>query len=222
MDQGYFFMKIKIGQPGTQEEMLNKDKARLSAIHKAIGHVRTSYTANGKLPYYFDANGQYEKKETLLNYNYMPSKQEWIDNHWGAAYADMPATPLWEFGYGLSYTTFEYKNLKVSPAVSKAGGEVTVSCDVMNSGNRKGSEVAQLYIRDEISSVTRPVRELKGFEKVTLEPGEKKMVTFTLNREHLAFYNRSMEFVTKPGIFQVMVGSSSDDIRLKGQFEIAE
>ncbi|MDD4193132.1 MAG: glycoside hydrolase family 3 C-terminal domain-containing protein, partial [Mangrovibacterium sp.] len=95
------------------------------------------YNPSGKLPVTVPRHSG----QLPVYYNYMPSKQEWIDNHWGAAYADMPATPLWEFGYGLSYITFEYKNLKVSPAVSKAGGEVTVSCDVMNSGNRKGSEV---------------------------------------------------------------------------------
>ncbi len=174
------------------------------------------YNPSGKLPVTVPRHSG----QLPVYYNYMPSKQEWTDHHWGAAYADMPASPLWEFGYGLSYTTFGYSNLKISPAAPQSGGEVTVSCDVMNSGNRKGSEVAQLYIRDELSSVTRPVRELKGFEKVTLEPGEKKMVTFTLNSDLLAFYNRSMEFVTEPGIFQVMVGSSSDDIRLRGEFEI--
>lgn len=155
-------------------------------------------------------------------YNYMPSKQEWIDNHWGAAYVDMPATPLWEFGYGLSYTTYGYSNLKITPAETGTDGEIKVSCEVQNTGKMKGSEVVQLYIRDEISSVTRPVKELKGFEKIKLEPGEKKTVEFTLTHEQLAFYNRNMDFVVEPGIFNVMVGSSSENIRLKGEFEIKD
>lgn len=155
-------------------------------------------------------------------YNYMPSKQEWIDNHWGAAYADMPAKPLWEFGYGLSYTTYDYSNLKITPDRTGPYGEVIISCDVMNSGKVKGKEVVQLYIRDVKTTITRPVKELKGFDKVILEPGEKKTVEFVLNHESLGYYNRHMDFVVEPGTFEVMIGSSSQDIRLDGEFEIAD
>ncbi len=155
-------------------------------------------------------------------YNYMPSKQWWIDNHWGAAYADMPATPLWEFGYGLSYTQYEYSNLKITPKVTGAYGEVTVNVDVRNTGSIKGTEVVQLYIRDLIASITRPVKELKGFEKVMLEPGEIKTVELKLNHESLGFYNRVMEFVVEPGTFEVMVGSSFNDIRQRGEFEVKD
>ena len=153
-------------------------------------------------------------------YNYMPDKEEWINHGWGKAYADMPATPLWEFGFGLSYTKFEYSNLQINPGITGDYGEVTVKATVRNAGDRKGSEVVQLYIRDLIASVTVPVKELKGFEKIMLEPGEQKTVEFRLNHDDLAFYNKSMELVVEPGTFAVMVGSSSEDIRLKGKFEV--
>jgi beta-glucosidase len=153
-------------------------------------------------------------------YNYMPDKEEWINNGWGKAYADMPATPLWEFGFGLSYTKFEYSNLKVNPNETGEYGEVSISVDVRNTGDRKGKEVVQLYIRDLIASVTVPVKELKGFKKIMLEPGEQATVEFKLNHDDLSFYNKSMELVVEPGKFSVMVGSSSEDIRLKGEFEV--
>jgi len=174
------------------------------------------YNPSGKLPVTFPRHSG----QLPVYYNYMPSKQEWIDNHWGAAYADMPASPLWEFGFGLSYTKYEYSNLNITPPATGSYGEVKVSCEVKNTGEIKGSEVVQLYIRDEISSVTRPIKELKGFEKITLEPGEKKTVEFSLDHELLGFYNRNMEFVVEPGAFKVMIGSSSENIRLMGEFEI--
>jgi beta-glucosidase len=155
-------------------------------------------------------------------YNHMPEKSHWIENGWGKAYADMPATPLWEFGFGLSYTSFEYSNLKISPEVTGLYGGVKVNLDVKNTGARAGKEVVQLYIRDRHASVTVPVKELKGFEKVSLQPGEMKTVEFRLIHDDLALFNRNMEFVTEPGIFEVMAGSSSKDIRLKGEFELQE
>ncbi len=176
------------------------------------------YNPSGKLPVTIPRHvGQLP-----VYYNYIPSKQEWIDNHWGAAYADMPASPLWEFGYGLSYTTFEYSNLKINPNKAETGVTIKVICDVKNTGTVKGSEVAQLYVRDEVATVTRPVKELRGFQRITIEPGEVKTVEFTLNREDLAFYNRNLDFVVEPGTFEVMVGSSSENIKLKGEFEIKD
>jgi beta-glucosidase len=153
-------------------------------------------------------------------YNYMPDKEEWINHGWGKAYADMPATPLWEFGFGLSYTKFEYSNLQINPGETGTYGEITVSVSVKNSGEKKGSEVVQLYIRDLIASVTVPVKELKGFEKIMLEPGEQKTIEFRLNHDDLAFYNKSMDRVVEPGTFAVMIGSSSEDIRVKGEFHL--
>jgi beta-glucosidase len=132
----------------------------------------------------------------------------------------MPATPLWEFGYGLSYTSFEYSNLEITPEKTGPAGEVYVSVDVKNTGKREGKEVVQLYINDVISSMSTPVRELKGFEKMNLKPGESKTVKFKLTPEQLSFLDRHLEPIVEPGIFEVMVGSSCEDIRLKGEFEV--
>lgn len=154
-------------------------------------------------------------------YNYMPSKAYWArDGNRKNRYADMPATPLWEFGYGLSYTTFEYSNLRITPEVTGPAGEVNVSVDVKNSGSREGREVVQLYINDEYSSVSTPVKELKGFEKISLAPGEKKTVKFRLTPDQLSLFDINLKPVVEPGTFSVMVGSSSEDIRLKGGFEV--
>jgi beta-glucosidase len=130
----------------------------------------------------------------------------------------MPGTPLYEFGYGLSYTTFEYTNLQIRS--KEIGGKVEISLDVKNTGGRKGDEVVQLYINDIISSTSKPVKELKGYEKVALEPGEKKTVQLKLLPEDLSLFDRDMNFIVEPGTFEVMVGSSSKDIRLKGEFEV--
>ena len=153
-------------------------------------------------------------------YNYMPSKLEWIEHHWGKAYADMPVAPLWDFGFGLSYTSYEYSNLQITPNEIGTHGEVTVKVDVKNVGSRKGKEVVQLYISDKKATISVPVKELQGFKKISLEPGEMKTVEFRLNHDNLALYNRFMEFVVEPGRFDVLVGSSSKDIKLKGSFEV--
>jgi beta-glucosidase len=153
-------------------------------------------------------------------YNYKPSKEYWIGSGWGRRYVDMPATPLYDFGYGLSYTKFDYSNLRISPKTTGTQGEVEVAADVRNSGDREGEEVAQLYIRDVVATVSRPVKELRGFEKVALKPGEGKTVRFKLTREDLTMLDRSLKPVVEPGVFQVMVGHSSADIRLTGEFEV--
>lgn len=140
----------------------------------------------------------------------------------GRRYIDMPGTPLYEFGFGLSYTTFEYGNLKINPDRINTGGNIEVSVDVRNSGKIKGDEVVQLYIHDMIASTSRPVKELRGYDRITLAPGETKNVKFTLTPEDLSMFDRDMNFVVEPGTFQVMVGSSSEDIRLKGEFQVNE
>ncbi len=124
------------------------------------------------------------------------------------SYLDMPRGPLYSFGHGLSYTTFKIDNLKVSPTQIAPEGRATVTADVANTGSRAGDEVVQLYIRDQVSSVTRPVQELRGFERVSLAPGEKKTVTFTLGPEALSLYDERMVRVVEPGLFDVMVGGS--------------
>ncbi len=128
---------------------------------------------------------------------------------------------LFPFGHGLSYTEFEYGNLRVSPAGIEAGEEINVSIDIRNKGNRQGKEVVQLYISDTESRLPRPPKELKGFRKVNLLPGESKTVDFTLDEEALSFYDPEIgSWVAEPGQFEVQVGSSSRDIRVKGTFTL--
>jgi len=126
---------------------------------------------------------------------------------------------LYNFGHGLSYTTFSYSNLKLASLKPSISDNVTINVDVQNTGPRAGDEVVQLYTRDMVSSVTTYEKNLRGFERVALRPGEKKTVTFTLTPADLSLWDRSMHFVEEPGVFGVMVGSSSDDIRLTGEFE---
>jgi beta-glucosidase len=127
---------------------------------------------------------------------------------------------LYYFGHGLSYTTFAYGNLKITPARQTPRGNVAVSLDVKNTGAREGDEVVQLYTRDVVSSVTTYEKNLRGFERVHLKPGETKAVSFTLTPDDLALWDRAMHFVVEPGAFKVMVGSSSEDIRLTGEFAV--
>jgi beta-glucosidase len=131
--------------------------------------------------------------------------------------------PLFPFGYGLSYTKFDYSDLKISPNKVSPGMPVEVSVTVRNRGSRSGAEVVELYVHDGHSSVDRPVQELKGFRRVGLAPGETKVVDFTLDRSAMAFYNTAKkDWVAEPGQFDVLVGSSSRDIRLKGSFDLQQ
>ena len=127
---------------------------------------------------------------------------------------------LYYFGYGLSYTTFAYSNLRVTPTQQKASGNVSVSVDVQNTGTREGTEIVQLYTRDLVSSVTTYEKNLRGFQRVLLKQGETKTITFTLTPADLSLWDREMKFVVEPGMFRVMIGASSEDIRLKADFEI--
>ena len=125
-------------------------------------------------------------------------------------YISMDSKPLYPFGFGLSYTSFEYSNLTLSSDTMKPGESITVRVDVTNTGEMKGDEIVQLYIRDKVSSVTRPVKELKGFERITLERGETKTVTFKIDQSKLAFWDINMKYTAEPGEFEVMVGWSSE------------
>jgi beta-glucosidase len=141
-------------------------------------------------------------------------------NKYSSKYLDVPWTPLFPFGYGLSYTQFRLTDLRLSAKSIAPDGQLTASVEVENTGKRAGDEVVQLYVRDMAASVTRPVRELKGFERVTLRPGERRRVQFTLTPEHLGFYNREMRFVVEPGTFKVFAGTSSEG-GLEASFEVA-
>jgi beta-glucosidase len=136
-------------------------------------------------------------------------------------YLDERNEPLFPFGFGLSYTNFEYSNLKISSDKMNSGGKVTVSIDVANTGNFDGKETVQLYIRDVVGSVTRPVRELKGFQKIAFKKGEKQTVTFEISTEDLKFYNSDLQFVAEPGQFEVFVGGNSN-ADMKVSFELVK
>ena len=128
--------------------------------------------------------------------------------------------PLYPFGYGLSYTTFKYTNLRITPAQQGPGGRIEVAADVTNTGARAGEEVVQLYVRDDYSTVITYEKMLRGFARVALQPGETRPVNFTLKPEHLALYDRAHQWTVEPGRFTVWVGASSEDLRLEGSFEI--
>jgi len=155
-----------------------------------------------------------------IYYNHMNTgRPPEAQNRYTSKYYDLPWTPLFPFGYGLSYTTFKIANLQLSAPRIVATGKLTVSVEVENTGRRAGDEVVQLYIRDLVASMTRPVKELKGFQRVSLQPGEKRRVEFVLGPEHLGFWNRDMRYVVEPGEFQVMVGSNSVDV-LEAKFNV--
>jgi beta-glucosidase len=141
-------------------------------------------------------------------------------SHWHGDYMDMSTKPLFAFGYGLSYTTFGYHELSVTPSQARANEIVTIQFELSNLGTVGGEEVIQLYVGDPVASVTRPVKQLKAFKRVWLDPGQVKQVNITLDVAHLAFYDRDMRYGVEPGKIQVMIGTASDNICLEGQFEI--
>jgi len=136
-------------------------------------------------------------------YNYKPSARR--------GYLFDEASPLLAFGYGLSYTTFSFRNVRLEKKKIKRNRSTRVLVDVSNTGKRAGAEVVQMYIRDLVSSVTRPIKELKGFQKVWLQPGETKTVALDITAESLAFYDIRMKYVVEPGDFEIMIGNSSRD-----------
>ncbi len=182
---------------------------------KAIARaIFGEYNPGGKLPITFPKTvGQ-----VPLNFPYMPGSESYMP---GDPRAEARVTgPLYPFGYGLSYTQFKFSDLLITPEKQNTGGSVEVSFNVENAGNRKGDEVAQLYIHEETTPVIIPVSELRGFKRITLEPGQTERVRFELTPHDLQLLDNDMEWEVVPGKFHVMVGSSSVDIRLKGEFDI--
>jgi hypothetical protein len=131
-----------------------------------------------------------------------------------------PHSPLFPFGHGLTYTRFDYDDLRVAPAVIPPDGRVEVSCRVANTGRRAATEVVQLYVQDPVASVVRPIGQLAGFARVPLAAGESRRVVFDLDATQLAFYDRRMRLVVEPGEVLIRVGASSADVRLSGSFRI--
>jgi beta-glucosidase len=156
---------------------------------------------SGKLPITFPRSAGH----IPAYYNHRPSARRGYN-------LGYEVSPLFAFGHGLSYTTFQYSKPTISSPTMKMSpvGTVTVSVEVKNTGLRKGAEVVQVYIRDEYSSVPRPVKELKEFKKIWLEPGQSQTVTFTINQEMLSFYDVNMKWIVEPGDFSIMVGTASD------------
>jgi len=175
------------------------------------------YNPSGKLTMSFPRNvGQCPIYYNLYNTGRPTNKDQ---NAFWSHYIDVEKTPLYPFGYGLSYTSFEYKNLKLAKTSFQKGEKIELSVDVTNTGNFDGKEVVQLYINDVAASVVRPVKELKGFELIALKKGETKTVHFTLTDKELGFYDNNGEFLTEAGLFNVMVGWNSNE-GLTSKFEL--
>jgi len=186
--------------PSIVEAWFGGEKGGLAIADVLLGNVNPS----GKLPITFPRSvGQLP-----FYYNHKPTSR----HH----YVDEADTPLFPFGLGLSYTTFRYSDMSITPAKIPVNGTATVSVKITNTGKTEGTEVVQLYLRDVVSSVTTPVMSLRGFNRISLKPGESGIVRFKINREHLSLWNRQMKQVVEPGEFKVMIGSSSADIRQNG------
>ncbi|MFV7235054.1 glycoside hydrolase family 3 N-terminal domain-containing protein [Flavobacterium sp. ZB4R12] len=179
------------------------------------------YNPSGKLPLSFPR----EEGQIPIYYNHFntgrPAKNE-TETNYVSAYTDLKNSPKFPFGYGLSYTTFEYSDLKLSKNKIKSTETVAVSLNITNSGKVAGEEVVQLYLRDKVGSVVRPIIELKDFQKIKLNAGETKTVKFTIDKEKLSFYNAALQWIAEPGDFDLMIGSSSADIHLKDTFELVK
>lgn len=177
------------------------------------------YNPSGKLPMTFPLS----EGQLPIYYNYLntgrPATND-TDRFYRSAYIDLSIHPKYAFGYGLSYTNFKYDNLKLSSAKMRSGTTIDVSFTLTNTGKYGGEEVVQLYLKDEVAMPVRPVKELKDFKKIFLRPGESKVINFKIDKEKLSFYNEKLQWITQPGTFELMIGSASDDIRLKQTFEL--
>lgn len=192
-----------------------------SEAGNAIADVLSGdYNPSGKLPLTFPRT----EGQIPIYYNYLstgrPASDDGSNVNYRSGYIDLQKSPKFPFGYGLSYTTFKYDNLKLSSKKMKAGQTIDVTFTLTNTGKYAGEEVAQLYIHDLVASVVRPVKELKDFQKIRLTPGESRTLHFTIDQQKLSFYNNKLEWGAEPGAFDLMIGTSSADILLKEQIEL--
>ena len=134
-------------------------------------------------------------------------------NKFTSKYLDSPNEPLYPFGYGLSYTTFDYSDIRLSKTLLKGNEKLTASVTLTNTGKLAGEEVVQLYIQDPVASVSRPVKELKNFKKVLLQPGEKKEISIDITTDDLMFYNGDLKYDWEPGDFNIYIGTNSRDVK---------
>lgn len=230
---------ILAGRPITLSNILNDVDAIVMAWHPgtmagpAIADILVGKASpSGRLPvtwpksagqvpiYYNHLNtGRPANPKTFIPIDSIPvgAWQSSLGNN--SHYLDLGFTPQYPFGYGLQYTTFSYSDIKISNAVIPIGGTITISATISNTGNQSGTEVAQLYVQDLVGDVARPIRELKGFKRITLAPGQKENVSFTLTTEDLSFYNQAMKDVTEPGKFKVWIGKNAEE-GLETSFEL--
>ncbi|HRH46025.1 MAG TPA: beta-glucosidase BglX [Pyrinomonadaceae bacterium] len=177
------------------------------------------YNPSGKLPITFPRS----EGQIPIYYNHFntgrPARDD-NDKNYRSSYLDLSITPKFEFGYGLSYTTFQYSDLKLDKKKLKSNEKIEISLNITNTGKYAGEEVVQLYLRDKVASLVRPVKELKDFQKIKLNSGETKTVKFIIDKDKLSFYNQQLQWIAEAGEFDLMIGSSSADIRLKDTFEL--
>ncbi|HNP00026.1 MAG TPA: glycoside hydrolase family 3 N-terminal domain-containing protein [Ferruginibacter sp.] len=179
------------------------------------------YNPSAKLPISFPRSvGQVPIYYSHFNTGRPAGNDE--DKNYRSAYNDLSIYPRYEFGYGLSYTTFRYSNLELSKRKMRMHEKIEVSVTIRNTGAYDGEDVVQLYLRDKVGSVVRPVQELKDFAKVKLKAGESKTLRFVIDKEKLSFYNQPLQWVAEPGDFELMIGASARDIRLRDRFELVQ
>ncbi len=242
LEEGEFRDRAMLSLPGHQEELIERVAAtgRPTIVVLVGGGAITMSRWLDRVPAVLDAwysgemggravadvlFGDYDPAGRLattwpvfegqlpLYYNHKPTGR-------GDDYLDLTGQPLFPFGYGLSYATFEYSDLSIQSPEIPPGGSTVVRCRVKNTGQRAGDEVVQLYVRDILASVARPVMQLAGFQRVTLKPGESQDVSFSLGREQLQMLDRNLHWVVEPGTFRVLIGGSSRDIRLRGDLVV--
>ena len=218
-------MLVSAGRPLVMEKILPDAHAVVytwwlgtQAGHAIADVLFGKYNPSGRLPMTFPrTEGQIPIYYNHLNTGRPPKDEQ--DRNYVSAYIDLPNSPLYPFGYGLSYTSFFYGDIKLSSQTLDANGSIRVSVDVTNTGKQPGRETVQLYLRDMVASVSRPVKELKGFWQIDLLPGQTKTVVFELRIEDLKFYNSDLKYVAEKGVFTVFVGPNSRDTRM-AEFEL--
>src|SRR5665647_269829 len=177
------------------------------------------YNPSAKLPITFPRSvGQIPIYYSHFNTGRPATSDE--DRNYRSSYTDLSIYPKYAFGYGLSYTTFQYSNLQLSKKKMKSNERIEASATITNTGKYDGEEIVQLYLRDKVGSIARPVKDLKDFRKIQLKAGESKTIKFIIDKEKLSFSNQQLKWVAEPGEFDLMIGASSDDIRLKDSFEL--